>query len=379
MNLKKVPKNKSNQLSTKPFNSATNERILQNRIAKAINMTKRISGDIHHSPLYKYIAGLIDFDHVARSSLTPLLPGKYHLKTIRLTQTYQVSSSGNLKITFQPEYMTKPDSTSTFCYASYNDNVAYDPTSVVPTGLEDRITDFATALNLTETIMPRARTQSMHLKFHLTGVSNLNKQGTIHLMETLVSTSDALGGWAKTFNIPYAPLCEVYKQIEIANMDLSGAMQYNYFPLSNAFVLDQFNDVTNTTSSVISDVRPNKIFALIISGAAAGTKIRMEAELTAECEVENGYINTYPIEYTKCFIDSESTMCFLNQHPNLRINTTTNSGVRFLPTVFKEVNRQQNINHNYEAFNDLDKSSFLNSTNNNSRRSNQRDYTYLLE
>jgi len=327
-------------LSTKPFNSVVNQRILENRLNKAINETRQISKNIQHTPLYKYIAGLIDFDEVARSNLTPMLPGKYHLKTVRLTQTYQVNANGNLIMLFQPYYMTEPDSTSTQGYCMYNNSAAYDPSSTSATGTATLITDFLTALNLTSTIMPRVRTQSMHLRFHLTGVSNLNKQGTIHLMETLISNRNSSAAYETTLNIPYAPLCEVYRQVEIANMDLSCAMQYNFFPLSNSHVISQFNDVTNRIATSAFDVDPNKIFALIVSGAAAGTKIRMEAELTAECEVEKGYINTYPIEYTKCFIDSEPTMCFLNQHPELRISVSKQSYVKFLPTIFKEVRKQ---------------------------------------
>jgi hypothetical protein len=296
---------------------------LQDRIARAVVATTRQSTKVVSTPLYKYIAGLIDFDHNARSQLTPLSCGKLHLKTVRINKTIGVSSTGNLKISIAPKYVAMYDNTSTANNFKYDNSAAYDPTIVTGGGTSVAITELAAACNLDELIMPKVRVQSLHIKFSLTGMSNLNKKGTIHLMESTSADYYNNSDYATELNIPYGPVSEVYKGIEIANMTGNSDIQYNYFPMSTADLNNDFTSVDVETTSTGTVHAPFKLFGFIINGADTSTQVRMEIEATLECEVVPAYINTYPIAYSTCFIDSNPTVNLLNQYHDLRISTGT--------------------------------------------------------
>lgn len=323
------------------YNSTRNQVDLDRRIKQAIQLTKAPRSNLIQTPLYKYIAGLIDFDEVAPSTLTPLTPGKKHLKTVRATQTITVNASGNLIIALTPAFVTRCDAASTYYYMYHDNSAPYDPndaTGATGTPTKNNIITSSLALDLTQ--ISKIRTGSLHMRFRLSGVSNLNKQGTIHLLETVATDGNSTGPLKSTFNIPYAPLCEVYKSIEIANMDLTSHIQYNYFPLANTDILSDYNSVANVISSLATS-NPYKQFALIVSGAAVGTSIKIDLECTAECEVERNYINVFPVNYSNCFMDSNPTLQYLNQHHDLRIQTKQKSNNYIVPTVLKTVTNQQ--------------------------------------
>lgn len=345
MNKVSTKKSKSGKRSNKTrsiqINSKTNQRDLDRRINAAIKMIEQPRARLAQTPLYKYIAGLLDFNEVAPSMLTPLTPGKKHLKTIRVTQTIPVSSAGALFIGIVPDKSASVASTSTYFFYGYNNAATYDPNDTTgTTGTVTKSSVIADALSLSSTSIPYVRLNSLHMRFKLTGVSNLNKQGTIYLMETLVNDASTIAPSAATFNIPYAPLCEVYKSMEIVNMDLNAHMQYNYFPLSNQSLATDHDAVTSyTTSSTYGGLY--KQFALIVSGAAVGTSVKIDLEMDVECEVERGFVNTYPVSFSNCFLDSNPTLQYLNQHPDLRIQTMKKRNINFLPTVFNQVATQQ--------------------------------------
>jgi len=319
-----------------------NKQKLESIYNKAINHINK-DKNIKHNPMYKYIAGLIDFDANSKSVPTPLLPFPVHLKTVRTNTLMQVNANGNLGIFLQPaalqyETASQPDSPLMFQNAA-----SYDPADVatLETGLTS-ILEPQIGADLSPTYFAGVRVQSFHAKFFVTGVNAYNKQGTIHLMESVKAGaySGSLSTILPVDNIVYGPSHEIYKQIEVANMDPSIALQYNYFPISNNNLADTFKTPNGAAPSTITEA---KGFALLVSGADALTKIRMEVEVTYECVVQPNYVNTYSIEYPSVFTNSEPMLNYLNQHFNVRISTRYNQkfGGSIVDNVVRKVTRQE--------------------------------------
>jgi hypothetical protein len=170
------------------------------------------------------------------------------------------------------------------------------------------------------------------MSMQLTGVSNLNKQGTIHIAETTESNyyygdvNDTAQGENAVYRcaVPTLPRFEKYKSVEVMNMGPDSVLEYHYIPITNSSLIrDYHTPATRSTSGVLNFAAPvGKVFTCIIRGAATGTTIRVRYEVTFECDISTNYINDYPPEYSRCFVDSEPTICMLNQNPDytLRIN-----------------------------------------------------------
>jgi len=274
-----------------------------------------------------YLAGLIDFDNSARSYLTPLTTGAKHLKTVRVNSSLTLNASGHGMLNLQPKYLASTAGASPASPIFYCNDNAYDPYATSSTSLPGPPDlTVATAAGLLDTEIPNARVQSLHCKFTLSGVSNLNKKGTIHLMETSSAYKWVTTGGASYIdpmiplhNINEAPSHEVHRIVEIANMDSAVVMQYNYFPLTNANLNDEFLHV-GTSASFGDSGDTFKNFTLIVAGADTTTVVRCEYEVTYECTVASPFVNTYPVQFGKCFVNSEAALNLLNQQHEARIS-----------------------------------------------------------
>jgi hypothetical protein len=206
--------------------------------------------------------------------------------------------------------------------------------------------------NLVANAFSNARVSSAHVSFQITGVSNLNKQGTIHMAET-TETEYWVGGSADTsFNeltlyrcaVPKLPKFAKYKSVEIVNMGPDSCLEYHYMPITNRDLLKDYKDVVDSSTTNFLDFTNElgKVFNFTVRGAAIGTTIRARYEITFECDVETDYINDYPPEYSRCFIDSEPTLCLLNQNEDYVLRCNVKQG-HIDRTLYKDVNSMKLI------------------------------------
>jgi hypothetical protein len=230
----------------------------------------------------------------------------------------------------------------------YCNETAYNPDAISGLALEGGWnTDIVAGINLLSAAFSNVRTSSAHVTFQITGVSNLNKQGTIHMAET-VETGYYSGTAADTTYgesavercaVSRLPKFEKYKSIEIVNMGPDSVLEYHYMPLTNRDLLTSYVDLAAVTTSSNTDFvnELGKVFNLTIRGAAAGTTIRAKYEITFECDVLTDYINDYPPQYSRCFVDSEPTLCLLNQNADYVIRSNIKQG-HLERSLYKEVN-----------------------------------------
>lgn len=265
--------------------------------------------------------------------LTPLTPVRAFMKRVYYQDTLAVNSNGDLAIVIQPLLLGKMGSASLASPVLYMNQTAYDPDATTQAGLIGGWnTDIIgpAGLNQLYSAIESARVASMHVSIQLTGVSNLNKQGTLHIAEDTAEVG-FLGIAADStynellldnFSIQRLPKAGKYKSVEIMNMDASSNIEYHYFPVTNANLARQYQNVT-TFSSSSQDIQMMRRFALIIKSAATGTTARIRYEINLEQEINVDSINSYPPKYSRCFVDSEPTLQLISQNEDyvLRINS----------------------------------------------------------
>jgi len=166
---------------------------------------------------------------------------------------------------------------------------------------------------------------SAHVDFTVTGVSNLNKKGQIHIFEDITdrcyvgnsADSSRNNALLNEYPIQDLPKTTHYKLVDIMNMDSATALRYNFIPLSlyceKIRAIVNNNNWTTTRSG-------NKIMGLIVHGAEPGTIIRADYEITLGWEIENNYINDYPPVWSNTYINPDPTLSFL-QNKDVIIQT----------------------------------------------------------
>jgi len=328
--------------------SQSRSEVIGNAIKKNIEKAQHYYEEAREKfePFSKYVHMLLHEN--SPKVVTPLTPHKVFLKRVYYQDTLQVNANGHACIVIPMNTLSIHGSTATASPVLYMNQAGYDPDATSGMALTGGWnTAILAGTNLVNTAIANARVASAHVSFQITGVSNLNKQGTIHMAETIES-SYYIGNASDTqYNelalyrcaVPKLPKFSKYKSIEIVNMGPDSAIEYHYIPISNRGMLQNFHDISTPTAgaanSFVNEV--GKVFNLTVRGAAAGTTIRARYEINFECDVYTDYINDYPPQYSRCFVDSEPTLCLLNQNEDYILRVNSKQG-HIDKTLYRDVN-----------------------------------------
>jgi hypothetical protein len=230
-----------------------------------------------------------------------------------------------------PFILPRFGNTSTSSAILYCNDATYDPTSTSNsiTGQWNLNLIGSSGSNLAPAAFELGEMQSFHIDVELTGVSNLNKQGQIHLFEDTYYVARYGNSTDTNYNsallndyvVQDLPKCNHYRSIEIANMDSSSCAQYHYIPLVS-YADNSLLQVDAMTSNSIVYSKYNKNFGCIVTNAAVGTTLRVKYDMVIELAVENDYICDYPPVNTKTYVNPDKILAYLNSKTDLIINTS---------------------------------------------------------
>lgn len=317
--VKKIKKNTN--LKTKQVLKSRNA-VVANGISRNIaRANKAIRQPPTPAAFSDYIRALLYHDQPLVTS--PLESRKMFYKKIKYQDTITVNSAGHCFVGGSMFALAGFDKTSTASPILYANQTTYDPTITTNslTGGWNLAIIGPTGLNVSLSEVKRQYVQSAHIKVSITGVSNLNKQGQIHMFED-VDHSYRYGTSTDTtqndlvvneYPIQDLPKCNHYKRVDIMNMDSSTALEYNYIPLQNPLTYYSLYPNAETTNSSGNE-NINKTFGIIVSNAASGTTLRLEYEIVLVQEIDNNYINNYPPVYSNIFVDADPALQMLQQN-----------------------------------------------------------------
>ncbi len=307
----------------------TRNAVVARAIEKRIDNTKKMVQKVPTPPAFSdYIRTMLFHDQPICTS--PLEPRKLFYKKVKYQDTLQVNASGHLFIGGCIRALSAFGNSSTTSPILYANQSGYSPTSTsnALTGGWNLTLVGSSGINIASAEIPRQYIMNAHLSFSLSGVSNLNKQGQIHMFEDLNATARYGAAGDLVYNsalvneypIQDLPKCSHYKRLDIMNMDSSTTMEHNYIPLMNDLILGTQTVGAYSVSSTFTGSQ-NKTFGFIISSAAVGTTVRVEYEILFAQEVNNDYINNYPPEYSRIYVDADPTLQLLQQNTNNILRT----------------------------------------------------------
>lgn len=278
--------------------------------------------NVDHAPLKLYLANLLASGH--DKVITPLNPMKVFVKRVNYQDSLTVNSNGHAIVILQPAALQRWAITSTASPVLYSNSSVYDPnsnTNGVSGGWNTNFISQA-GLNLISGVFSKVRVQSLHLTVQLTGVSNYNKKGTIHIAEDVddklrfgIATDAQYNNFLiNDFSLGDLPKKNHYKSLEIMNMDSESVVKYNYMPLTNHDQAAKYQTPLVNTASNGAYVEPEKRFGLIVQGADPATTVRLIYQIDLECEVETDYYNDYPPSFSRCYIDTEPMLQYLSRN-----------------------------------------------------------------
>jgi len=252
-----------------------------------------------------------------------------------------------------PAFLPKFGNLSTSSCILYVNEAAYNPTSTsnaLTGGWNTNIVG-TNGINLNTSAFTNGVMQNFHVQFELTGVSTLNKQGQIHLFEDqwdLAYSGNSLDTniselVANAYPVQDLPKCKHYKSVEIANMDSSNHLVYNYIP-PRAYANPAIMPITALTASGSTVIDTNKYFGCIVTNAAVGTTLRIKYDMVIELVVENDFICDYPPVYSKTYINPDPLLNYCASQTDLIIQTHSSD---FDKGVYKEVSKQFGSNRGY--------------------------------
>lgn len=320
-------------------------------------LTNRIKSVITHKdqqtsppPFSDYVRSLLYHDQPTCTS--PLEPRKMFYKKVKYQDTLQVSNLGHAFIGGSVAQLAVFAKDSTASCILYCNDAAYNPNSKTNsiTGGWNKDILGASGLNVEKTEISNQYILSAHIKVSLTGVSNLNKQGQIHIFEDVddtcrfgISTDTGMNSaLVNEYALPDLPKCTHYKRVDIMNMDSDTNIEFNYIPIQHLRYNWGVSLVTQTNNSSYVSLM-NKNFGFIIASAAVGTTIRVEYEFLLAQEIENDFINNYPPIYSRIYVDPNPTLQMLQQSTSNIIKTEKHENNHY--TLIKDIDKYDRNNY----------------------------------
>lgn len=258
----------------------------------------------------------------------PLEPRKLFYKRVHYQDILTVNSSGNAFIGGCPRLLGMFSAGSTASPILYSNDTNYDPnsnTNATTGGWNTNI--IANGVNIDPNIFTQSKVMKVLLSVSITAVSNLNKQGQIHIFEDIDKNSyygtstdttrnDLL---LNQYSIPELPRCTHYKCAEVMNMDSNTKLEYTYIPLS--LYNQEFTIPTSYTSAGTLISVDNKNFGIIASGCYPGTTLKLEYEIDLALEVVNSNINNYPPKWSNSVSNPDPILAIMQRNVDNVIRT----------------------------------------------------------
>jgi len=275
-------------------------------------------------PIRNYLQSLLFCEQ--RVTPTPMQSRKLHYGTIRFQNTLTVNASGNSFVGGSMEMLGRFASSSTTSPILYCNNTTYDPNSNTNAGLTGWNPNIVNqnGNNFTLNEFDRITITTGKISLSYSGVSNLNKQGTIHIFEdwdpdyswgSVTETAFATA-LVNKFDTNALPKCNHYRKFDFINLDNNAKIRYNYMPAAAYITNSVVSQLLQQTSATTGSDTDNKNFGIIIQGAAPGTIIRYEFELHFSADVANDFINKYPLSKTNCFLNPDPYLTMLGNNTN---------------------------------------------------------------
>jgi hypothetical protein len=242
----------------------------------------------------------------------------------------------------------------------YCNDAAYDPTSTANliTGQWNFNILGTSGFNLSTTAFARGTVENAIITYELTGVSNLNKQGQMHLFEAHTDTvpygtsTDTSRNRQLINEYPVEDLPKTYnyKSIDIVNMDSQSAMQHRYSPFSriaNQKPIDLPVATPNSDTTWDLYSTANKVQGLIVNNAAVGTTIRVKYDVVISLAVNNDYISDYPPTFSRDYVNPDPYLAYLTHDKDHGVRVTKRNNDSYYPSYTAEdhkIQHQKDIN-----------------------------------
>lgn len=301
-------------------------------------------------PFSDYVRSLLYHDQPITTS--PLEPRKMFYKTVKYQDTLQVNALGHAFLGGSIYHLALFAKDADASCILYSNAASYDPNSKTNSliGGWNKNVLGSSGLNVDKNEISNQYILSAHMKFSLTGVSNLNKQGQVHIFEDvndicrygLASDTAMNSALVNEYSLADLPKCTHYKRVDIMNMDSDTNIEFNYIPLQHL----RFNwgvPPSSIASSTYTSVAINKNYGFIISSAAVGTTVRVEYEFLLAQEIANDYINNYPPIYSRIYVDPNPTLQMLQQNTINIIKTEKHDNNHY--TLIKDIDKYDKNNH----------------------------------
>lgn len=252
----------------------------------------------------------------------PMQAGKLHYGVVRFQNTIQANLQGHCAIMGDIGAL-----------ASYSNLSVASPILYATTGYDPAVTTNNTTggwnlgiidnngMGFSPTEFERCSIVNAHVTLSITGVSNLNKKGTIHMFEDLsqlayygdsvdtIQNDKLLNG----YDVNSLPKCTHYRKYDLVNLDSQGRLRYSYIPTS-LYAQPRILTLNNLSGSGAIASPLCQTFGIIGQGMDPGTIIRVEYEVFFSTDVANDFINKYPVEYTSCYLNPDPYLLYLRSN-----------------------------------------------------------------
>lgn len=277
----------------------------------------------------------------------PLSLGQSHLRRVKLTVAYPVSSNGHLLISIPIAALAAGDTSNTWLpnvlvnSSSYNPNVN---TNVLGAGIwTDGVIHGTSGLNLesynlsSESGFQTAAIVSAHISVSVTGTSMIDKKGRIYMAEDLSNSlycvkNEAVAGVVDNIVNRYT-IANITKLRNMVKTELSAGLPeltYHYIPeyghgniyYEKPGFLAQVNSPNAFINNDVTSARSYKHFILIASGCSPGTSLELSYEFTVQIEPGIVDLNSYPVSDSTCYISPDAELRYLAHNKNFVFSKT---------------------------------------------------------
>jgi hypothetical protein len=309
-----------------------NKKQKQNQINNAINKSEKsgvdklIKSQESQSAMQSYVR-MITSEQFITAVPKPLLSmGRSHIKKVKYRAVRTVNAQGRLLAVCPYALLSGKTTTAQLSPFLFMNSDNYDPTvntNNITTGSTfDLGITSPDGTGLLAGHFASVCVIAGHLCASLSGVSNLNKKGKIYLAEGRNSqyyyggsTSYAYATTlANRYYLGNMIKYQSAKEVEIMNMDSSSKVEYHYIdehPYSTPHLPDPDSATTEHTTD-----GSHKAVILVVDGATPGTEVILDFTIVLQARPEPAYLNTYPTQNSKCFINPDPICRMLEIEPD---------------------------------------------------------------
>jgi len=311
--VQKITKQIQNKISSMNTSKGFNASI-QSKISGA-----PIANSVQDANKFRDYLAMLKNPGVVKSVPMPLLNfGKTHIRTIRYRVSKAVdATSGNLAATFNFASMCMPSDSWDWSGSLLTADPAYNPNSTTNTGFAvsnnwDLGLYGANGINNMNDHFDIVSCIAGKVEISITGVSNLNRKGKIYLAEDTTNlwyagnSTDGTQAQNQVNLYPISTLTKLThkKSIDLISLKNDSRLVYKYIPATNYSNMKQAEPKTPATGTH-TESNLQKLGVLVVEAAATGTTLVFDYTIVLQTRPHITQLNTYPPEYSSCFINPD--------------------------------------------------------------------------